>query len=81
MSKITHVKLIIREYELRNLTRTNNIIIIFLVETDTNSVNKEEDYTIPCFKRVIQNKKSPTDQTRIIVLIENSLCNQTTIRI
>ena len=57
-----------------------NLGVIFLVETDTNSVNIELDYKLPGFKTIVQNKKCETDPTRIICLVEEKLCQHTIIR-
>lgn len=53
--------LLIREEELKSIIKTNNLGVIFLVETDSNSVNNETDYKLPGFKTIVQKKnKKPT---------------------
>ena len=72
--------LIIREQELKNILKQNELNIIFLVETDTKAVNKEADFKIEGFKTVVQNKKDDSAPTRIICLISESLSEQIIIR-
>ena len=72
--------LVIREQELIHIVSVNSIDIIFLVETDTESVNEEKDYKIQGFKTLVQNKKSSTTPTRIICLISEKLRNSSIIR-
>ena len=72
--------LILREQEIINLIKQNSINILFLVETDTNEVNVDTDYTIQGFKTIIQNKKDSQTPTRIICLVDEKLSNETTIR-
>ena len=49
--------LAIREQELTNIIKINQINIIFLVETDTSATNNENDYSIQGFKTIIQKKE------------------------
>ena len=72
--------LILREQEIISLIKQNSINILFLVETDTNEVNVDTDYTIQGFKTIIQNKKDSQTPTRIICLVDEKLSNETTIR-
>ena len=72
--------LVIREQELKSIINSNSVDIIFLVETDTVSINNENDYRIPGFKTVIQNKKSDSLPTRIICLINEGLASLVLIR-
>ena len=72
--------LIIREQELKNIIKQNKLNIIFLVETDTNAVNKESDFKIEGFKTVVQNKKDDSTPTRIVCLIDERLSAQISIR-
>ncbi len=72
--------LILREQELKSIIRSNNLNIVFLVETDTNAVSTESDYKIDGFKTIIQNKKDESSPTRIVGLIEETLSDQIIIR-
>ena len=72
--------LVIREQELISIITSNSIDVVFLVETDTVSVNNETDYKIPRFKTVIQNKKSESHPTRIICLINEDSATVSLIR-
>ena len=72
--------LVIREQELISIITSNSIDVVFLVETDTVSVNNETDYKIPGFKTVIQNKKSESHPTRIICLVNEDSANMSLIR-
>ena len=72
--------LVIREQELKSIINSNGVDIIFLVETDTNSINNENDYKISGFKTVIQNKKDESLPTRILCLINEGLANSALIR-
>ena len=49
--------LAIREQELTNIIKINQINMIFLVETDTSAINNENDYSIQGFKTIIQKKE------------------------
>ena len=71
--------LVIREPELKQMISTYSLNIIFLVETDTCAVNEENDYRIPGFKTLVQNKKDTTSPTRIISLVDERMKNMTTI--
>ena len=71
--------LVVREAELKQMTRTNSLNIIFLVETDTNAVNTENDYQIQGFKTLVQNKKIDTP-TRIICLVDEKMKDKIIIR-
>ena len=55
--------------------------MVFLVETDSNSVNNETDYKLPGFKTVIQKKEHKTNATKIICLVGEKLCTITMIRL
>ena len=72
--------LLIREEELKDIIKTNNLDVIFLVETDTTSVSVENDYKLPGLKTLIQNKENPTDLTRIVCLINEKMSEHTIIR-
>ena len=72
--------LLIREEELKDIIKTNNLDVIFLVETDTTSVSVENDYKLPGLKTLIQNKENPTDLTRIVCLINEKMSDHTIIR-
>jgi hypothetical protein len=72
--------LVIREQEILNLIRQNNLGILFLVETDTLAINTEVDYKLLGFKTIIQNKKDNSTPTRIISLVNEKLSNEVTIR-
>ena len=54
--------------------------MIFLVETDTVTINNENDYRIPGFKTIIQNKKGDSLPTRIICLVNEKLAGLVLIR-
>ena len=70
----------IREPELKQMISAHSLNIIFLVETDTCAVNEENDYRIPGFKTLVQNKKETTTPTRIICLVDECMKNMTKIR-
>ena len=72
--------LAIREQELTNIIKINQINMIFLVETDTSAINNENDYSIQGFKTIIQKKRAESDPTRIICLIDNKLASHALIR-
>ena len=72
--------LIVREQELIEIIKVNDISVIFLVETDTVAINTETDFTIDGFKTIIQNKTNITDVTRIIGLVRNDLAESIIIR-
>lgn len=72
--------LVIREKELMEIIKENSLDIVFLTETDTSSVNNENDYLIAGFKTLVQNKKETSSPTRIICLINERLKNSVSIR-
>ena len=57
-----------RETDIKNLIADQKLDILFLVETDTNSVTSEKDYIIPGFKTWLPVKNELSDKTRLIVL-------------
>ena len=72
--------LLIREEELKLIIKSNKLGVIFLVETDTNSVNSETDYKLPGFKTIVQTKETENDITRIICLVDEKMSANTIIR-
>ena len=72
--------LVIREQELREIIKVCSLDLVFLTETDTTSVNGENDYVIPGFKTLVQKKKDASLPTRIIGLVSEKLKNMVTIR-
>ena len=68
------------EQELKDIITKQSSNIIFLVETDSNSINSDADYQIQGFKTIIQNKKDPSTPTRIICLVDEKLSHQIIIR-
>ena len=72
--------LIIREQELTDIIKVNDLSVVFLVETDSVAINAETDFTISGFKTIIQNKTNITDATRIIGLVRNDLAESVIIR-
>ena len=46
----------IREQELRDIIKSNNPNVIFLVETHSYAVNSESDYKITGFMTLVQSK-------------------------
>ena len=72
--------LLIREQELKEIIKSSSLNIIFLTETDTTWVNSDTDYKINGFKTIVQLKKSESDVTRILCLVDESLANQVLIR-
>ena len=74
------LELIIREQELKSIINSNAINMIFLVETDTVNISNENDYRIPGFKTIIQNKKGESLPTRIICLVNENLAGLVLIR-
>ena len=72
--------LLIREEELKSIIKSNSLNVIFLVETDTNSVNTETDYKILGFRTLIQMKESPNDLTRVVCLIDEKMSDYVIIR-
>jgi hypothetical protein len=72
--------LLIREEELKSIIKSNSLDVIFLVETDTNSVNSETDYKILGFRTLIQMKESSNDLTRVVCLIDEKMSHYVIIR-
>ena len=72
--------LLIREEELKEMIKTKNLNIIFLVETDTTSVNSENDYKVPGFKTIVQNKKKESDVTRVVCLLDEKWATHIIVR-
>ena len=54
--------------------------VIFLVETDTYSVNSESDYVIQGYNTIVQKKKGVEKPTRIVCLVNEKLADKSTIR-
>ena len=52
--------------------KNENIDIIFLTETDTNSLQKEDGYKIQGYKTVFQERKSDNSKLRIVCLLSTA---------
>ena len=61
-----------REQEMTEMINNEEINIMFLVETDTNAINKEEDYKIEGFKTVLPLKSGEDKHTRILGLVDET---------
>ena len=76
--------LIKRELEMTEIMKTNQINLMFLVETDTMMVQTEEDYYIKGYKTIVQ-KKDPKEKskspTRIICLVDAKIGENSKTRI
>ena len=68
-----------REQEIKNLTSSEKLHVLFLVKTDTTAINKGEDYIIKGYKTIVPPKKDENGSTRIIGLVEET--KQDTIRV
>ena len=69
--------LIVRDLELRNILKEENINVIFLTETDSKVLKNEERYLINGYKTVFQERKTAQSKLRIVCLVKNSV-DQTT---
>ena len=70
--------LVKREMEIVNLVNSQNLDVLFLVETDSTQIMEQKDYTLPGLKTFFHEKKSPNEKTRMICLIkEQELSNDT----
>ena len=61
------------ELELIRMLQNESIDVIFLTETDTRSLEKEESYGIKGYCTVFPERKTKTSKIRIIGLIKDSL--------
>ena len=68
--------LLTREKELVNLLATENIDLIFITETDTKNIKKEEDYTIQGYKTILPLFNSENQKIRIIGLVKTEISTQ-----
>ena len=62
--------LIKREIELIDLLKSENVDVIFLTETDTKSLSKEEDYCIQGYKTILPITDPKSGLVRIIGLVK-----------
>ena len=65
--------LVKRESELKDLLTSENIDVIFLTETDTKCLCKEEDYFIQGYKTILPNIDTNCGLVRIIGLVKENL--------
>ena len=57
-----------RELEIIDLINTNDLTILFLVETDSYQINEKKDFELVGFETLFHKKKISTDKTRLICL-------------
>ena len=72
--------LVKRELEIVKLLHEENIDILFLTETDTIELEKEEDFKIKGYSTIFPKRNSIKDKIRIICIIKESICVCTKIR-
>ena len=72
--------LIVRDLELKEMLKNENIDVIFLTETDTKAIQKEEGYLIQGYKTLFQERKTDQSKLRIVCLVKNSLVQNMKIR-
>ena len=72
--------LIVRELELTDMLKNENIDVIFLTETDTKAIQKEDGYQIQGYKTIFQERKSVQSKLRIVCLVKNSLVQKMKVR-
>ena len=68
--------MITRELELKQLLINENIDIIFLTETDTNSISNKMDYQIEDYVTILPKMKESNSHLRIICLVKNEVFSQ-----
>ena len=64
--------------DIKDLITEHKLDVLYLVETDTNSINEEKDYKLKGFKTVFHLKKDSNNKTRMICLV-NEECDNITI--
>ena len=72
--------LVKRELEIIDLLHKENIDILFLTETDTTILEKEEDFKIKGYSTVFPKRTSTKDKIRIICTIKESIYIHTKLR-
>ena len=62
--------MVTRETEIINLLETESIDILFLTETDTKNLKKEDDYKIKGYSTIFHKRKDENSNLRLLCLIK-----------
>ena len=68
--------LVKREVEIKNMLKSLNLSLLFLVETDTFSIKEEADYQMKNYYTYFQTKQHKDDKTRLICLAKIPQTNE-----
>ena len=72
--------LVKRELEIIDLINSNNLAVLFLVETDSHLINEKKDFGINGFETAFHKKRQSNEKTRMICLFKTKV-NSTQIKL